>query len=164
MSVFLLAAIARDRSTERGCHVACALIGTNATASRSRRFNGYQECGCPSYDDEMLQICIFFINEGVISCCGAMMVRDPLITLALNLVKRPADIHVTSSNKRECKLVGNCNSLVTQATLFGSSGAAEILQNHNHTCHEETHDSPVWERVEGIFSGDTRGLSLALLH
>ena len=58
MSVFLLAAIARDRSTERGCHVACALIGTNATASRSRRFNatasrsrrfnGYQECGCPS--------------------------------------------------------------------------------------------------------------------
>ena len=40
-----------SRLTERGCNVACALIGTNlacATASRSRRFNGYQECGCHS--------------------------------------------------------------------------------------------------------------------
>ena len=53
MSVFLLAAIARDL----GCHVACALIGTNlacATASRSRRFNGYQECGCPSNNKDII--------------------------------------------------------------------------------------------------------------
>lgn len=45
------------------------------------------------------------------------------------------------------------------ARLFGSSSTAEILQNHNHTCHEEmydVHDSPAWERAyssEGFSEG-----------
>ena len=58
-----------SRSTERGCHVACALIGTNCSlrvryghGEATRGCNGYQECGCPSLIVKIFCWCIMALQ------------------------------------------------------------------------------------------------------